>query len=103
MEKDEWVVCEACGAKLKKANLQKHYSNLHPSKKVQTTEKVEAERRWTAQILLPVLGASVVVILIAMISALGPLSRGALPNTETLILIVIFALVFGFGLFSSKR
>jgi len=72
-----WTVCRECGQKVKEANLERHFSEMHPKAKVDTSEKrrltddpdktVMQELRESRY--LPVV--AVVSIIIVMVAAMG--------------------------------
>lgn len=98
MPKDEWTVCKECGAKIKRANLEKHYAKLHPSKKVESA----AEGRKHALLMryaLPLTIALTAFTIMVALSMFIVVIRGGNPlaNTDFFWVFIMFACVAAFG------
>jgi uncharacterized membrane protein YvbJ len=98
MPKDEWAVCKECGAKIKRANLEKHYAKLHPSQKVESAGE-ERKHAFLIRYALPLTIALMAFVIMVALSMFLVVMRGGNPleNVEFFWIFIMFACVAAFG------
>jgi uncharacterized membrane protein len=96
----EWVVCKVCGAKLKRVNLERHYSHLHPSEKVEVEEE-RKERPWVVEATFLSIFLSFILLLVFVFYLLSRLVSTGTPTIEQekFLFLLLFAAIVGLGIY----
>ncbi|MBI4361884.1 MAG: hypothetical protein HY558_01785 [Euryarchaeota archaeon] len=101
-EEPGWSVCPQCQARVKQANLERHFTAKHPGVQMPRDLAGGGRRGWLVAIMFPLLYSLLCLVLVLLLTVVFLLPKGGLQVGDLFWITALFALVVGVGLSAGK-